>query len=216
MTTYTIQILNNSGFSKSYFAFMEAPVVTSNGGQPVVYTNAWATFNSILSGGYDSISITPTTYAYWGTTPDTLGPGTRFSSGGSVQVSTVTNDSVTFTSGPPTGFSAVTSPGTAQTGAFEIVAGTDFTPLNGYVFGLAAASQTPIPTPVATFAASPNNIFNIVPVVKFYVAEGAYYPGEVIDPSQVANPATIDFTGRPQTTATAIQAADGTWTVVYS
>jgi hypothetical protein len=74
-----------------------------------------------------------------------------------------------------------------------------------------------MPTPVATFAAQPNDTFNITPVEKFYVTDGLYEAGAVIDYSAVsAKSAEIDFTGKPQTTATVIQAADGSFSVTYS
>ncbi|MFZ0268745.1 hypothetical protein [Caulobacter sp.] len=216
MATYNIQVLNNSGFAKSYVVFMEPPVVTSSGGQPVIFPNAWATFTSILPNGYDSVTYTDTTYACWSTTPDTLAPGVVLTSGGSALVDTAQNSSAPFIAGPPTGFGAVTS-GVAMSGSFSIVANGDFTADNGYVFGMAKPGQTPIPTPVATFLAQPNDTFNITPVVQFYVSDGSYTPGQVIDITAIStNIQAINFTGLPQTTATVVQAANGEFSVVYS
>lgn len=214
--TYTIQILNNSGFAKSYVTFMDPPVVVSSGGDPQVFSNAWVTFGSITNGGFDRITYDATTYAYWGVSDAGLTPGTTVSSGGAALVDIGQQDSVRFAGGSPTGFEPVVHGG-AMAGSFMIVSGTDFTPASGYVFGMAKPGQTPVPSPVAIFAAQPNDVFNVTPVQKVYVADGAYEPGEVLDMSAVAaNLATIDFTGRPQRTATAVQNADGAWTVQYT
>jgi hypothetical protein len=195
MAQYLIQILNNSGVSKNYVAFMKPPIVTSTGGNPQVYSNAWVTFTGVTNGGFDTVTYDDITYAYWSTTPSELAPGTIIDSGGTIQVNTATSDTVPFTGATPTGF----------------------TPDNGYIFGLAKAGKTPIPAPVATFAATPNDTFNITPVVTFYVADGAYAPGQLIDVSTTSTlPATIDFTGKAQTTATVIQQPNGSWTVDFS
>jgi hypothetical protein len=217
MAQYLIQILNNSGVSKNYVAFMKPPIVTSTGGNPQVYSNAWVTFTGVTNGGFDTVTYDDITYAYWSTTPSELAPGTIIDSGGTIQVNTATSDTVPFTGATPTGFGQLVTPGSAMSGSYSIVAGTDFTPDNGYIFGLAKAGKTPIPAPVATFAATPNDTFNITPVVTFYVADGAYAPGQLIDVSTTSTlPATIDFTGKAQTTATVIQQPNGSWTVDFS
>ncbi|WP_165188322.1 hypothetical protein [Caulobacter soli] len=216
MATYTLQILNESGFNKSYVFFMTPPVVTTTGASPEIFTNAWVTFNSVGQGSYDTVTYTDTTYAFWGTTPSQLAPGVILASGGSALVDTTAQDEVTFIASP-TAFSAPPVPGKAQTGSFAIVANSDFVAADNYVFGLAQASSTPIPAPVATFVAEPNDTFNITPVVTFYVADGAYTAGEVIDYSSVSTTAAqIDFTGRPETTATVTQGTNGLFTIQYS
>ena len=59
MATYTIRVHNQSGASKSYVVFMQPPQ-TAPGGSPVpVYTNAWATFDDITDGAWDSVNYTP-------------------------------------------------------------------------------------------------------------------------------------------------------------
>lgn len=216
MATYTIKVFNKSLATKSYFAFMEAPIVTSNGGATPVYTNAWATFDNVSNGAWDSVIYTDTTYACWSQPAMALAPGVTLDSGGLAPVDTATNDAIAFTNTGATGFTDVTSPGSAQTGSFEIVTAADFTPASGFVFGLARSNGDAIPAPVATFASEPNERYNITPVVKFYVAEGAYTPGEVLDVSKVSkNCAAIDFTGRRQDTAVVIQAPNGQFTVDY-
>jgi hypothetical protein len=217
MATYTIKILNNSQASKSYVAFLAQPTVTSNGGATPVYTNAWATFENVTDGSWDSVVYTETTYAYWAQPSTTLSPGATMDSGGSKPVNTATKDTVAFTNTGATGFASVASPGTAQNGSFSIATTTDFMPQNNFVFGLASDNGTPIPSPVATFSALPNEVYNVTPVVKFYVADGLYQAGAIIDYSGVSNvAAAIDFTGLPQTTATVTQAANGSFSVVYS
>lgn len=217
MATYTIRIYNQSQLTKSYVAFMEPPSVAGSGGTHPVYTNAWATFENLTNGSWDSVVYTESTYAYWGQPTNALGAGAVIDSGGVISVNTSTNDTVAFSNTGETGFTGLTSPGSAQNGSFQIVTGADFTPSNNFVFGLAFDNGTVIPSPVATFNAVPNERFNVTPVVKFYVGDSAYAPGAVIDVSTMSNDyATIDFTGLPQTTATVTQGANGMYTVVYS
>lgn len=217
MASYNIRIYNQSLISKSYVVFMQAPIVTSNGATTPIYTNAWVTFNNITNGGWDQVDYTETTYAYWSQPAEALSPGVTIDSGGVMQVNTATNDTVTFTNSGTTGFSSLTSPGSAQNGSFQIVAGSDFSPLNNFVFGLASDNGGAIPSPVATFAAAPNDTYNVTPVVQFYVADGNYTAGEVIDVTTVSTlSAQINFTGTPYTTATVVQNANGLFTVEYN
>jgi hypothetical protein len=53
------------------------------------------------------------------------------------------------------------------------------------------------------------------PALRCLVAEGAYAPGQVIEPPQGANVATVDFTGRPETTATVTEHPDDGFSVDY-
>ncbi|EJL25462.1 hypothetical protein PMI01_04366 [Caulobacter sp. AP07] len=216
MTTHTLQIFNRSGAPKSYVVFMEPPLTSTNGGAPQVFTNAWMVFNGVTDGGFDSITFDNTVYAYWGTTPDILAPGTTVTSGGVALVDLSQQDEVAFTGASPTGFGPVT-PGKAATGSFAIVSGPDFSPAAGFVFGWAKGAASPIPAPVATVLAQPNMTFEITPAQgRFYVLEGDYITGQVIDTSEDANCAVVDFTGLPQTTATVTQTADGEYAVQYN
>ncbi|PVM91292.1 hypothetical protein [Caulobacter endophyticus] len=212
MTSYTIQIWNQSQAARSYVLFLQQPDLAANAGSPQVYTNAWATFASVTNGGFDRITFDETVYAYWSKAP----VGSQALSGGVAQVDTQTTDTVAFSGGSPTGFTTVTSPGSAQPGSFAIVTGSDFTPSNGYVLGMARMGATPIPVPVMTFPALPNMVSSIRPIHTYYVAVGDYQPGEVVDVALASVTAEIDFTGRAQTTATVIQQADGTFSVTYS
>lgn len=211
MANYTIQISNESGFAKSYIAFMAAPVVSAGGGQPPVFANAWATLQGLASGGWDSVTYDDMTYAYWGR----QAPCGALEFGGVQPVNTDSRDSVVFQGDEAVGFGEAT-PGLAAAGSFQIVADADCTAEDGYVFGLAKPNGTPTPGPVATFVAEPNDTYTITPVERFYVTEGTYTPGEVIDVTTSGNQVIeIDFTGRAETHATVVQDAEGVLTVTY-
>jgi hypothetical protein len=216
MTTYSISVLNSSGFSKSYVVFMEPPRVTSTGGNPDVYPNAWVTFNGLMQGGTDSVTYTDATFAYWATATIPVAPGTTMGQSGVAAVNTATQDSVTFVGTTPVGFPQVTHGG-AMSGSYRIIANGDFNATNGFVFGLARPGNIPgIPSPVATFLAEPNDTFNITPVINFYVADGAYTPGQVIDYTTAStNAANVSFTGKSQTHAVVTQGSNGLFTTAY-
>jgi len=211
MTSYTIQIWNQSQVARSYVLFLEQPEL-AGAGSPEAYTNAWATFPSVTNGGFDRITFDETIYAYWSKPP----VGSQMLSGGVALVNIQTHDTVTFSGGSPTGFTSVASPGSAPPGSFTIVTGSDFTPSNGYVLGVARMAATPIPAPVMTLPALPNTITSIRPIHTYYVAVGDYQTGDVIDAALVGASAKIDFSGRAQTTATVVQQADGAFSVTYS
>jgi hypothetical protein len=216
MATYNIHVLNSSGFTKSYVLFMQPPQVTATGGQPVVYTNAWVTFDSVLPNGMDSVTYTDSTFAYWATATMPVGPGTTMGQSGFAAVDTSQQDSVPFAGATPVGFGTV-STGGAMSGSYRIIAGSDFNASNGYLFGLARPGNVPgAPSPVATFVAEPNDTFNVTPVINFYVADGSYTAGAIIDYTQATTkPGTIDFTGLSQTNAIVTQGSDGTFTTKY-
>ncbi|MFZ0268748.1 hypothetical protein [Caulobacter sp.] len=115
MTTYTINVVNQSGASKSYVVFQAPP--PAFGGQTPVYTNAWAALEHITDSGFDSVTYT--------------------------------------------------------------VEGSDHE------------------------------------VPRFLVTEGDYTPGQVIDPPEGGNVATVDFTGLPQTAAAVTEHPDGEFSVDY-
>lgn len=216
MATYDIRVLNNSGYAKSYVLFMQPPQVSSTGGQPVIYTNAWVTFNGIQPSGTDHVTYTDSTFAYWATATMPVAPGTTMGQSGFAAVDVSQQDSVPFIGTTPIGFGTVT-PGGAMTGSYRIIASGDFNASNGYLFGLARPGNIPnIPSPVATFLAEPNDTFNITPVVNFYVADGAYTPGEIIDYTSVStNAGSVSFTGRSQTNAVVTQGANGLFSTQY-
>jgi hypothetical protein len=217
MATYTIRIYNQSLANKSYVVFMQPPVVSASGGTPPIYTNAWATFENVTNGSWDTVEYSDTTYAYWTPANAALTPGAVLDSGGAMPVNTATGNAVTFSNTGATGFTSVASPDPAQNGSFSITSPPDFTPANSFVFGLASHNGGVVPAPTACFQAQPNETYNITPVVKFYVADGLYTPGQVIDVPAISDTcAAIDFTGQPQTTATVAHGPNGAFTVTYS
>ena len=135
---------------------------------------------------------------------------------GNIPVDVSAMDSVAFYGKSPIGFGPV-SPGGAMSGSYRIIASTDFDATNGYLFGLARPGNIPgVPSPVATFAAEPNDTFNITPVIKFYIAEGAYTPGQIIDYTTVSTTAgVVDFTGKAQINVVVTQGTDGSFTPKY-
>jgi hypothetical protein len=216
MATYTIRVLNSSGFAKSYVIFMQPPTVASTGGQPIVYSNAWVTFNGIQPGSTDTVMYTDETFAYWATATTPVAPGTTMGQSGVAAVDTTQQDSVPFIGTIPTGFGPLTHGG-AMTGSYRIIASGDFNASNGYLFGLARPGNVPgIPSPVASFLAEPNDTFNVTPVINFYVADGAYTPGEIIDYTTVStNALNVNFTGRAQSHVVVTQDSGGNFSPQY-
>lgn len=65
--------------------------------------------------------------------------------------------------------------------------------------------------PLAVFDMDPNETYNVLPVVKYYVSTGQYIPGDVIDVQEFGEYILIDFTsGSPN--AVVVQANDRTYT----
>ncbi|MGJ5177976.1 hypothetical protein ACQR16_27070 [Bradyrhizobium oligotrophicum] len=225
MTNYTIAINNVSGFAKSYMVFTEPPLVSVNGRSPSVYANAWVTFPSISNQSFDSVTASEEFFAYWGTPKKLLAGGVQIGSGGYAPIEA--GESVGFSAASSIGtlsagvtaigFGPVAWDGSVPGGSFGIVADQSFTAENGLVFGMAKFGRTPIPTPVATFMAEPGDTFYVTPVVKYYVTEGLFDPGTVINISEISqSKVTIDFTGRVETTATVTQQRNGGFSVGYS
>jgi hypothetical protein len=216
MAKYTINLYNQSTFTKSYVVFNKLPQLNTSGSDPQIFANAWVSLPNVANNGTETLSTSDSVYAYYGTAPQQLAPGVMVTQGGATPVNTATQDSVTFIGAEPGAFSSVTS-GAADAGAFQIIANSDFDPSAGYVFGMAKMTPVGMPVPVATFTAMPSDTFNVIPVVTFYIAEGNYTPGTIINVKEASTKAaTIDFTGRQQTTATVTQNSDGTFTVSYS
>ena len=219
MATYTLKVRNASGFVKSYVWFMEPPIIGSKGGSPEVYTNAWVTFQAITSGSNDTVTYTDETSAYWAQATEQVAPGTTMGVSGDIRVDTSQQDTVKFLGAQATGgvgFGDLQKGG-ARTGSFRIVSNCDFNASNGYLFGLARPGNIPgIPSPVATFVAQPNETYDITPVIKFYVADGLYVPGSIIDYAQASTTGqVVDFTGRSQTSVVVTHHDDGSFTAEY-
>lgn len=197
MTAYTIRVLNESGADRRYFAFTETPSVVASGPAPTAAGNA---DNLVASAWQQPVYMEAPHPVHEVKQVLPIAPGEIFD----------------FVTPPPP--PAPVSLGGAQNGSFQILTGADFIPDNNYVVGLARSGAPQIPSPVATFVtAQPNETVNITPVEKFYVSDGAYTAGGVIDVTLTsAHYATIDFSGRSETTATIVQAVDGSFTVTYS
>ncbi|MBP1848833.1 hypothetical protein [Rhizobium halophytocola] len=219
MTTYTLKVRNLSEFAKSYVWFMEPPIVTSKGGSTPVFTNAWVTFNAVTSGSNDTVIYTDETFAYWSKTPIQVAPGTTMGEAGDAPVDTSLQDTLSFFGSVATGgvgFGPVTHGG-ASTGSYSIITTCDFNRSNGYLFGLARPGSIPgIPSPVATFVAQPNETYNVTPVIKFFVSDGLFVPGAIIDYGQVSTKAqVVDFTGRSQTSVVVTHGENGDFSAEY-
>ena len=219
MAEYTINVVNNSGSNKDYVVFQKEPEINANGRDVEIFSNAWITFSGIMPGNVDTLTYEDMTYAYWGSVPTQADPSTSVARYGTVQMDTSQLQSVPFIAGPPTGFGDVTSSSDADqnSGSFQIVGGSDFTVKDNYLFGLAKPTQTGVPGPVATFLAEPNCTYDIIPVMQFYVADGKYTAGDIINVKKFSSVSgVIDFTGRSQTTATVTQGDNGLFTVEYT
>lgn len=48
--------------------------------------------------------------------------------------------------------------------------------------------------PLATFEALPNNHYNVVPVVQYFVATGGFSPGTIIKVQDIGPAILVDFT----------------------
>jgi hypothetical protein len=148
--------------------------------------NAWATLENVTDGGYDSVVYT---------TPDS------------------DDDAVP---GPASAGEPVTTFNVQSETRFY-VSTSDYTP--GQVID---PSQAPNAARIdftgrpdtATVTRGADGGGLVQPEVRFYVSNGDYTPGQVIDPSQAPNIFRIDFTGRPDT-ATVTQGADGDFSVDY-
>jgi hypothetical protein len=216
MTSYSIQVKNSSAFRKSYVVLMQPPAVSTNGRQPVVYSNAWVTFVGVEPGKFESVTIVDSTFAYWATATMPVAPGTTMGQGGAAAIDITAQDSVLFIGTNPAGFGSVTPSG-APPGSYRIIAGGDFDFSNGYLFGLAKPGNIPgIPSPVATFVAEPNQTFDVTPAINFYVVDGWYVPGQILDYSMVpAVSGIVSFAGRSESNAMVIQDSRGTFLTEY-
>lgn len=218
MADYTIRVMNQAGAPKDYGIFSKPPKVTKSGADHEVFSNVWVTFEGIKDGGHDTLIYHDETFAYWGHLPAALDPNTIVESGGQIEVDTETKDGVTFSAAPDDiGFDPTIKKGVANEGAFQIVASNNFTIKDHFVLGMAKSDGTPIAAPVATFTAEPGDTFEVIPVVVFYVSEGKFTQGKVIDVKEHSTRAAkIDFTGRRETMATVVQDAHGDYSVSYS
>jgi len=68
--------------------------------------------------------------------------------------------------------------------------------------------------PMATFLAAPSTVYNIYPVVKYYIATGTYTPGQIINVQAMGLTQLVDFTNTTFNSATYIHANNGKYVPV--
>ena len=215
MATYIIQVLNSSGFSKSYVLFMQPPQVTATGGQPIVYTNAWVTFSGIQPGGTDTVTYTDSTFAYWATATMPIAPGTTMGQSGVAAVDTTAQDSVPFIGTVPRFRDRH-----ARRRAEWLVPDYRRRRLQCVqrlsVRVCAAWQRAEHPLTRRHLRGRAERYVQHHPVINFYVADGAYVPGQIIDYTAAStNAGTVSFTGKSQTNAVVTQGPNGLFTTQY-
>ena len=198
MATYYISVFNNTGAAKQYFAFMAPPIVNVS---TEVFSNVWVQWPMVTTGAQDQVTYSDQTYGFWSQLQASPATNTVVSCSQSTAVDVAQNTSLFFTGDPAKGlgFGAPANPGNASQGCYDIITKSDFTAANNFVFGLSrVGTGGSTPVPVATFAGSPNVTYNIQPVIKFWIAEGSYVPGTIINYQSASTVACgIDFTQHP-------------------
>ncbi|PIB91459.1 hypothetical protein CSW62_07630 [Caulobacter sp. FWC2] len=201
---------------KSYVAFLQPPDIEDRGVLQQVYENAWASVDRLTHGSFDTVTYTEGAYAYQIQQTEPLDQGAIPEPRDVTAGDSSSNDTLAFAGAGEPAFVGMSSPGQPQNGSFSIGSNTNFTPASNFVFGSASENGSSIPSPIKASAGLPDEQYTITPIVKFYVADSADASSPVCD-VDAAPPAyaAIDFTGRPETTATVIQEANGAYTVVY-
>ncbi|KAK0390150.1 hypothetical protein NLU13_3723 [Sarocladium strictum] len=227
MTTYKIYFTNSSGFNNNFAFFSAIPVVTNNGGGPV-YSNI-ITSQYVPSDNGDTTwenDVTQTYYAWTSISPVKTSdlPGqnivTKISNSKLATLGTSDSSGSTFklinNGGTPT-FDAKATTFAAPAGAFQISSDLNaFQPDQNFLCGLGSVDDNGMRIPVATFAAQPNTVATITPVVTFYIAQFSAQKGTVIDVtmrSKIA--AEIDFTGKASNAAFVSQKPGGAFDITY-
>ncbi|KAF9766818.1 hypothetical protein IL306_000718 [Fusarium sp. DS 682] len=219
MTTYTINIKNNSGAQQNYFIFNEAPMINSS-----VDANVWlnvfsrkataknqtcvfkfATKYGAVVGSADSDLTTGNSVSVGNPVPVVLGAanddGTLKNKGTSLKM-TVIDGAPQFTDTSP--------PDNGSIQAFEIVTDNSFTVAeaknNNYLIGLGGDTQgTGLSGPAATFVPQPGKSYQIQPVKKFWVATGDFQKGALIKVASVGTMIVpVDFSARESVSATVV------------
>ncbi|KAK1658932.1 hypothetical protein BDP55DRAFT_681271 [Colletotrichum godetiae] len=225
-TTFKIYFTNYSGFNNNFAFFSALPEVVNSGESPV-YGNVIASQFVPNDKGDTTfeIDVTLTYYAWTSVSPvdvKTL-PGqnvvTRISNSKLAQLGTTDSPGSTFnlidqggnpTFAPPTTFEA--PPGTFQISSKPNA----FQPAQNFICGLGSVDGNGQRIPVATFAAQPNTVATITPIVKFYIAQFSAVQGTVIDVTLRSNQAAkIDFTGTGLNAAFIKQVQGGGWDITY-
>jgi len=223
MTTYNIYFQNDYGETQTYAFFTELPKVSSNVGNPKVFTNVWISKKVSGNGGNVSIKTTSNFDAWCGTAPKSIAPGVVVSQGNSLLATLGTNDAPgsTFTIFNDEGAPAFKDGEdfTSSPGCYEIDTDSDFLPAQNFLIGLGSIDSAGRKVPAASFAAPRNAKVNIAPVVKFYVAAYNAVQGTTIDYQSVSkNAGIIDFSsgaGRGNFGAIVVQDEYGAFTTNY-
>ncbi|CAJ0543674.1 Ff.00g038690.m01.CDS01 [Fusarium sp. VM40] len=226
-STYKIYFTNSSGFNNNFAFFSAVPVVTDNGGSPV-YSNIIAS-QYVPSDDGDTtfgIDVTQTYYAWTSVSPVDVQklPGnnvvTRISNSKLATLGKTGAPGSTFklidNAGNPT-FDPNSTTYNAPDGTFQIASDPGaFQPDQNFICGLGSVDGNGQRIPVATFAAQPNTIATIKPVVTFYIAQFSSQKGTVVDVNILSNKAAIiDFTGKGVNAAFVNQTAGGGFSVQY-
>lgn len=197
MATYTIQVLNLSGFEKSYVIYTTPPA-PSGEGYLATTTRVWATLNNIPTGDRASITFVKADFANRNAAarPDDLDAG-------------VVQPGDFSTSSQPTTFHI------PQVTGFYVA---DALYVPGQVIDHSTVTSNGVidfgPSPIATSLSHRND--TVTPAINFYVAEGAYSPGQAIEHNTASvNAAAIHFKEKSQTNAIVTHEADGLFSVTY-
>ncbi|KAL7796890.1 hypothetical protein V8C43DRAFT_303762 [Trichoderma afarasin] len=226
-TTYKIFFTNYSGFNNNFAFFSAAPIVTNNGGSPV-YGNVIASQYVPADNGDTTFEIDVTqTYYAW----TSISPVPTKDLPGSNVVTKISNSKLATlgkSGSPGSTFKLVNSGGNptfdgsatkyeAPDGTYQIASDPGaFLPDQNFICGLGSVDSNGQRIPVATFAAQPNTVATIAPVVKFYIAQFGSQQGTVINVSILSNKAAeIDFTGKGVHAAFVKQVSGGGWEIKY-
>ncbi|KAF2185433.1 hypothetical protein K469DRAFT_631952 [Zopfia rhizophila CBS 207.26] len=221
---YTIRFQNNTGSDSSYGFFIDPPKTTERTSTVSPFSNVWIS-KFIPNGGNTTITVADTFYAWVGQAPQSPGVGVTITGG---QGSKVQQLGLTNTPGSSfemevqqntAEFVVPNPPPSANLSSFSITTQTDFTFNDNFMLGLGQVDSNGFVVAAASVHAKPNMIYNIAPIVKFWVAQGFSVQGIIADFSAVSNQnGAIDFTSGPgvgTNTAIVTQDSTGHFSVTY-
>ncbi|KFZ13843.1 hypothetical protein V502_06413 [Pseudogymnoascus sp. VKM F-4520 (FW-2644)] len=202
VSTYSIQVYNDSGIPQNYLLFQSAPQLS---GDATVFTNVYQQSQQIPSGDGSNVTFNMTNqyYAVIGTAPTPIDKGVKVNTSSyiPVQLSSASQGgtkAVMTTSGGGTGCSFDDSAQTLESdieNTFEIETDDSFGyPSPGNIFlGMGAQSPSGV-VPVASVSAAPNQKYYFNPVARWYIGTGTYTPGTVVNITDIGNIQECDFT----------------------
>jgi len=219
MTNYTIKVHNKSTNVQNFLLFNSNPTKPSNIG---IWSNVWVKSPGVAHpNGEAKFTITSDLYAVCGMTDSALADGVSVSTSDSY----VVNIKTSSTSGTKVTVDIVddgavfdsTVSTTSTDGCYEIDTTTYSSTKYPNVFcGLGRKKDDGV-VPVAVWAATPTQTYEVAPVEKFFISTGTYSEGDAVDVSSLGATVTIDFTGSSNTVATTTLKDDGTYdTPTYS